>query len=182
MTSRHLPHDWFGRPLPENVSIGERSWVYSSFAFLHYRSQAPCGVKIGSDSGVYHGTFFELGPEGRAEIGDYCALVGAIIRTNSRVVIGDYAFLAHEVVIADSAFAAPYDGGETATPDRDIVIGRNSWIGARAILLAGAQIGEGAIVGAAAVVDFEVPRFAIVGGNPAKVVGWARGQSEGGGR
>jgi acetyltransferase-like isoleucine patch superfamily enzyme len=36
-------------------------------------------------------------------------------------------------------------------------------------------INEGAIVGAAAVVDFEVPPFAVVAGNPARVVGSASG-------
>jgi acetyltransferase-like isoleucine patch superfamily enzyme len=54
-----------------------------------------------------------------------------------------------------------------------VAIGRNAWIGARAILLGGADIGEGAIVGAGAVVDFPVPAFAIVAGNPARVVGSA---------
>jgi acetyltransferase-like isoleucine patch superfamily enzyme len=181
--SQILPHDWFPQPIPENVRVGERSWIYSSFAFLHYLSRAQCGVKIGDDSGVYHGTFFELGPEGRVEIGDFCTVVGAIIHTNGRVVIEDYAFIAHEVVIADSPFAVPHAAGRApASENRDIVIGRNSWVGARAILLPGAKIGEGAIVGAAAAVDFEVPPFAIVAGNPATVVGWARPQGEAAGR
>jgi len=47
--SESLAHDWFPRALPDNVVIGERSWLYSSFAFLHYRSDQPCGVRIGSD-------------------------------------------------------------------------------------------------------------------------------------
>ena len=64
------------------------------------------------------------------------------------------------------------DGGPA--PPESIVVGENAWIGARAVLLEGARLGEGAIVGAAAVVDFEVPPYAIVAGNPARVVGWAR--------
>jgi acetyltransferase-like isoleucine patch superfamily enzyme len=175
-----LPHDWFPRELPSNVFIGERSWCYSSYSFLHYRSRNPQGVTIGKDSGIYHGSFFDLGPEGRVEIGDYCTLVGVIISTNGRVVIGDYAFLAHEVVLADSFAARPWvDGagresdGEEA-PEAWIEIGENSWIGARAVLLGGARVGEGAIIGAAAVVDFQVPPYAIVAGNPARIVGWAK--------
>src|SRR5262249_58156271 len=89
------------------VVIGERSWLYSSFAFLHYRSESECGVRVGSDSGLYHGTFFDLGPSGEVEIGNYCSIVGAIISCNSRVVIRDYAFVAHEVVIADHFAAIP---------------------------------------------------------------------------
>ena len=174
--SESLAHDWFPRALPDNVVIGERSWLYSSFAFLHYRSDQPCGVRIGSDSGLYNGTFFDLGPLGEVEIGNYCSIVGAIISCNSRVVIKDYAFIAHEVVIADHFAATPLNSSparrdEAGKPRASIVIGENAWIGARAVLLAGREIGESAIVGAATVVDFEVPPGAVVAGNPARVVG-----------
>ena len=172
-----LAHDWFPRPLPDNVMLGERSWCYSSFSCLHYRSRRPCGVRVGHDSGIYHGTYFDLGPNGEVEIGNYCTLVGAIISTNGRVTIQDYAFLAHEVVLADSFAAQPWraqsrDGGGTGPCAQPpvIVVGRNSWIGARAVLLSGARVGEDAIVGAAAVVDFEVPAGSIVVGNPARVI------------
>jgi len=173
-----LPHDWFPWPLPANVVIGERSWCYSSFSCLHYRSRRPCGVRVGHDSGIYNGTFFDLGPDGEVEIGNYCTLVGAIISTNGRVVISDYAFLAHEVVLADSFVAEPSaaqvgDGSGISASVRPavIVVGENSWIGARAVLLSGARVGAGAIVGAAAVVDFEVPAGCIAAGNPARVIG-----------
>lgn len=164
----HLEHDWFPKDLPDNVRIGERSWLYSSFAFLHYKSQLPCGVKMGHDSGVYNGTFFDLGPKGEVEIGNFCALVGVIITVNGKVSIGDYSFLAHDVVIADSFAATP---GERNGVTPQIVIGENVWIGANVIILAGAKIGDGAIIGAAAVVDFEVPPYSIVAGNPASVRG-----------
>ncbi len=167
-----LPHDWFPQPLPANVCLGERSWCYSSFCCLHYQSRRPCGLRVGHDSGIYHGTFFDLGPEGEVEIGNFCTLVGAIIASNRRIVIGDYTFIAHEVVLADSFAARP---ASRTTPEPDskpaIAIGPNCWVGARAILLAGCQLGEGAIVGAAAVVDFPVPAFSIVAGNPARIVG-----------
>jgi acetyltransferase-like isoleucine patch superfamily enzyme len=133
---------------------------------------------VGHDSGIYHGTFFDLGPDGEVQIGNYCTLVGAIISTNGRVTIGDYAFLAHEVVVADSYAALPGGVGSNRRPGAagcgprlSVSIGENSWIGARAVLLSGANVGEGAIVGAAAVVDFEVPAGAIVAGNPAKIIG-----------
>lgn len=52
-----------------------------------------------------------------------------------------------------------------------LVIGNDVWIGLHAILLPGCRrIGDGAIVGAGAVVTKNVPDFAIVGGNPAKVI------------
>jgi acetyltransferase-like isoleucine patch superfamily enzyme len=173
-----LNHDWFGRPLPENVSIGEGSWLHSAYAFLHCCSTRPCALSVGRNTGIYRGSFFELGPHGEVQIGDYCTLVGAIIASNSRVLIGSYSFLAHEVVIADEFAAAPWrESGGAALPAREpaVVLGEDVWVGARAILLKGARIGSGAVIGAATVVDFEVPPGAIVAGNPARIVGTTDG-------
>ena len=172
-----LPHDWFPRALPANVEVGPRSWLYSSYAFLHCVSRRPCAVRVGHDSGVYLGTYFELGTTGEVEVGNFCTVVGATIRTDRRVVIEDYALIAHDVVIADAYATVPpveqcADSGIGA-PAVSVAVRRNAWIGARAVLLGGADIGEGAIVGAGAVVDFPVPAFAIVAGNPARVVGSA---------
>jgi len=170
-----LPHDWFPRPLPPNVEIGPRSWLGSSYSFLHCQSRRPCVVRIGHDTGVYLGTMFELGPAGEVEIGNFCTVVGATIRTNGRVLIEDYALVSYDVVIADTFAAVPPEAGgsESSVPRISVAIRRNAWIAARATLLGGADIGEGAIVGAGAVVDFVVPAFAIVAGNPARVVGSA---------
>lgn len=53
----------------------------------------------------------------------------------------------------------------------DVVIGDRVWIGYRAIILPGITIGEGAVVGAGAVVTRDVPPYTIVAGNPAKIIG-----------
>ncbi|OWK41030.1 Acetyltransferase [Fimbriiglobus ruber] len=52
----------------------------------------------------------------------------------------------------------------------DITVGNDVWIGAFAIVLSGVTIGDGAVVGAAAVVAKDVPPYAVVVGNPARVV------------
>jgi virginiamycin A acetyltransferase len=52
----------------------------------------------------------------------------------------------------------------------DIVIGSDVWIGYEAVILQGVTIGDGAIIGARAVVTRDVPPYAIVGGVPAKVL------------
>ena len=52
----------------------------------------------------------------------------------------------------------------------DIVVGNDVWIGYEAIILSGVHIGDGAIVGARAVVTKDVPPYAIVGGVPAKII------------
>jgi acetyltransferase-like isoleucine patch superfamily enzyme len=173
----YLPHDWFDRPLPSNVKIGLRSWLYSTFAFIHYLSRRPVGLCVGHDSGLYNGTFLDIGPEGEVTVGNYCTIVGAIIATNGQVEIGDYVFISHEVVIADHFAAVPPNSRhrwQEPAEEVRIVIEENAWIGARAVLLKGAHIGRGAIVGAAAVVDFEVPPYAVVAGNPARLIGNVR--------
>jgi acetyltransferase-like isoleucine patch superfamily enzyme len=52
----------------------------------------------------------------------------------------------------------------------DVVIGHDVWIGIDAIILSGVDIGNGAIVGASAVVSRDVPAYSVVAGNPANVV------------
>ena len=51
-----------------------------------------------------------------------------------------------------------------------VVIGNDVWIGGRVTILPGVHVGDGAIIGAGAVVTHDVPSYAIVGGNPAKII------------
>jgi len=51
-----------------------------------------------------------------------------------------------------------------------VVIGADVWVGARAIILGGVQIGHGAVIGAGAVITKDVPAYAIVAGVPAKIL------------
>lgn len=57
--------------------------------------------------------------------------------------------------------------------EQDIIVKEDVWIGANVTLMDGCQIGRGAIIGANSVVRFKVPPYAIVVGNPAKIVGFA---------
>lgn len=52
----------------------------------------------------------------------------------------------------------------------DVVIGNDVWIGMGATILSGVRIGDGAVIGARALVSKDVPPYAIVAGNPAKVI------------
>ena len=52
----------------------------------------------------------------------------------------------------------------------DIIIGNDVWIGYEAVIMAGVTIGDGAIIGARAVVTKDVSPYTIVGGIPAKSI------------
>lgn len=60
--------------------------------------------------------------------------------------------------------------GRDAQSKGTTVVEDEVWIGLGALILSGVRIGKGAIVGARSVVTRDVPPYAIVGGNPAKVI------------
>lgn len=53
---------------------------------------------------------------------------------------------------------------------KDVIIEENVWIGADVTILPGVMIGEGAVIGACSCVVKDVPQYAVVGGNPAKII------------
>lgn len=63
----------------------------------------------------------------------------------------------------------PYD--TTVIPNKEkVIIEKNVWIASYVIILPGVKIGEGAVIGAGSVVTKDVPKLAVVAGNPAKVI------------
>jgi maltose O-acetyltransferase len=54
--------------------------------------------------------------------------------------------------------------------ERPVVIGDDVWIGGQVIILPGVKVGSHSIIGAGSVVTKDVPQYAVVGGNPAKVI------------
>ena len=101
--------------------------------------------------------------QARLRIGDFCSIAPDVIfipcsdhYTNH---VSTFPF---KVKIAGEQFEAISKG--------DIVVCSDVWIGARATILSGVTIGQGAIVSAGSVVTRDVPPYAIVGGVPARVI------------
>ena len=91
------------------------------------------------------------------------------IKGNGKVNFGKHISMGSDIVIITQNhryFEDKYDGYVVG----DVVIGDYVWIGDRAIILQGVTIGEHAIIAAGAVVTKNVPSYAIVGGNPAKII------------
>ncbi len=98
----------------------------------------------------------------------------AYIRAEGGLSIGDNVHIAQHLIIYTinhnyKGGAIPYDHTMIKKPVR---IAENVWIGIRVTIVPGVHIGEGAIVGAGSVVTKDVPPLAIVGGAPAKVIGY----------
>lgn len=107
-------------------------------------------------------------------IGHNVRLNGFHISGNGKVIIGNNSVLGFEsLIISDShnykGKNLPYD--ETFI-EKTTIIEDFVWVGARAIILPGAKIGEGAIIQAGSVVHGEIPPLAIAGRNPAVIFSW----------
>ena len=183
---RSLPWDWYPGRIPENAAVDETAYIETTYSFCFFRSQLPRGVEIGPGASTYLGTMFDVGPRGRVKLGK-CALVhGARIICDSEIIIGDYALLSWNVVLMDT-YRVDFNVSErrkelervpTRKPrlaaavvaSRPVRIGPNVWIGFDSCVLPGVTIGQGSVVGARSVVAEDVPPYAVVAGNPARVI------------
>lgn len=102
-----------------------------------------------------------------------------LIASQSHIVIGNYVMLGPQVTIRGGNHRIDLQGRymclvcddeKRNEDDPGVVIEDDVWIGTRAIILAGVTIGRGAVVAAGSVVTKSVPPYAIVGGNPARVL------------
>jgi acetyltransferase-like isoleucine patch superfamily enzyme len=100
-----------------------------------------------------------------------------------RLVIGDYVSIARETLFVlgtnrrhDKISTFPFKHwvlkDETAFDETkgSITVRDDVWIGARATILSGVAISQGAIIGAGSIVTKDVPPYAVVAGNPARVI------------
>ena len=133
-----------------------------------------------------HGAHFHFDPRGDYHYesiycGDHVSLGGrpSLLATRSKIIIGNHVMFGPEVVIQGGNHRVDVVGRfmDTITEaekrpedDRDVIIGDDVWIGARAIVLHGVTIGRRAVVAAGAVVTKGVPPYAIVGGVPARII------------
>jgi acetyltransferase-like isoleucine patch superfamily enzyme len=89
-----------------------------------------------------------------------------------KVSVGDHTVIAPGCFITDHNHGI--DAGRRVDQQpciaKPVTIGRDVWLGAKVIVLAGVKIGDGAVVAANAVVTQNVPPLAVVAGTPAKLL------------
>lgn len=162
----------FARHLPSSsaiYSLGARKIR----AFLCRRIFNSAGKNLD----IEHGAFFGSG--GEIEIGDNSG-IGLDCRVNGPLKIGRDVMMGPDVMIftqnhANDRLDIPMNL-QTA-PKVPVEIGDDVWIAARVIILPGVKIGSGSIIGAGAVVTKDVPEYAVVGGNPARVLKYRNGKA-----
>ena len=83
---------------------------------------------------------------------------------NAKLEIGSYTQISNDVTI----ILGSHELKSMAHTSGDVIIGNQCWIGARVTILPSLKIGDGAVVGAGAVVTKDVPPFTVVAGVPAR--------------
>lgn len=104
---------------------------------------------------------------GELLIGDGVLLNGCGILATTTVTIGDWCKLAPDALIRDTDTHQLTPG--SAPRAAPITLGRNVWIGQRAIVLPGVTIGDNSVIAAGAVVTSAIPANAVAAGVPARV-------------
>ena len=89
-----------------------------------------------------------------------------------RIVVGDHVTLSHRVMVLThtDAGTTPLRDVVIPTSQAPVTIHRGAYVGANATLLQGVEVGQGAVVGACALVNKPVPPRAVVVGVPARVI------------
>ncbi|WP_408102304.1 CatB-related O-acetyltransferase [Stutzerimonas sp. VN223-3] len=116
------------------------------------------------------------------KIGAYTYIRSGLLQSVSE--IGRFCSIGQDVKIGLAADGHPLDwltthpvhhfagGMEYESSRPNARIGNDVWVGADATILDGVQVGDGAVIATRAVVTKDVPAYAIVGGNPAKLIRW----------
>lgn len=151
--------------------------LLSKIIFLYYLSEVKkaeqasnCKIKFvpQGQGGVFiaHPENFKIGATSHLKSGTY-------IECSGGVTIGEYFHSGRQLTIYSSNHIydndnyIPYDNISINKP---VVIKDFVWVGANVTIVPGVTIGEGVVVGAGSVVTRDVPNYAVVGGNPAKVI------------
>lgn len=183
----HLEHDWYAGGIPANVRLGADVYLDSAYGFEPMRSRRPSAVVLGDACGAYDRATLAVGPEGEVTVGEYTVLNGVYVVCRERIEVGAHALLAWGSVLTDcwrpeSVSAAERRGAlerAAADPERvlpavgdplPVVLQDNVWVGFDAVILPGVTLGRGCIVGSKTVISADVPPYAVVVGNPARLV------------
>ena len=154
LIGKHLPVSY------ARIKIGQRAFR----AFCGKLLLEKCGKKVNIERGATFSSRIELGD--RSGIGIDASISGKCIIGND-VMMGPACIIYSSNHKTDDLTVPMREQG--FAEEKPVNIGGDVWIGGRVTILPGVHVGSHAIIGAGAVVTRDVPEWAIVAGNPAKV-------------
>jgi UDP-2-acetamido-3-amino-2,3-dideoxy-glucuronate N-acetyltransferase len=173
------------RPYPENVIM-----------YIHPSAEVEADAQIGDGTKIWHLCHVRRG----ARLGTNCVLgrgvfVDAGVQIGSGVKIQNYVSVFHGVTIEDGVFVGPHVCftndlfPRAVNPDMSLksaddwtlsetLIKAGAAIGANSTIVCGITIGRWAMIGSGSVVTKDVPDYALVVGNPARIIGYVNAKGE----
>jgi len=180
------PGHWEQGAFPANVRAGLGTLVTGDLAFKRFHSKQTDALVLGLHC-TMDGVHFDLGPQGKTVIGDYCYFTNVVLLCELEVRIGNYVLIGWNTTITDTDFhpiapaeriadaiaCSPLGKGRSrpSVVRRPIIIEDDVWIGPNATILKGVRIGRGAFIEPGSLVTRDVPPRARVIGNPAQIIG-----------
>lgn len=154
--------------------------------FVHESSYVDAGVQIGDGTMIWHFCHILTG----SKLGQRCRIgqnvvIGPNVKVGDNCKIQNNVSLYSGVTLEDDVFCGPSCVFTNILTPRcafprnrpedfhDTLVKRGASIGANATIVCGTTVGEHALIGAGSVVTKDVPAYAVVYGNPARIRGWA---------
>lgn len=183
----YIENDWYRRDIPKNIVFGNNVYIDTSYSFASFLSTREPGLILGEGTGIYMRTSFVVGPSGCVLVGDYTCLNGAYLVCENHIAIGSHCLLAWGVVITDAwvegstsvisrrralktAAAASTRWLPPVSAPRPVTLEDNVWVGFDAVVLPGVTLGRGCVVGCKTIISEDVPPYAVVVGDPARII------------
>jgi acetyltransferase-like isoleucine patch superfamily enzyme/SAM-dependent methyltransferase len=132
------------------------------------RASLPKGVTVGRHSYGYDDQTFQIFmEEARIDVGAFCSIAVEV-----RILAGSEHITTRATTFPLNALLFDPPGGNSldAIDRGTTIVGNDVWIGLGAVVLSGVAIGDGAVIGTGAVVSKSVPPYAVVAGNPARIL------------
>ncbi len=157
-------YECVGKHLPTSFSrikIGQKQFRASCTKMFVRK----CGKNVNIERGAIFSKDLSIGD--KSGIGIDAKLYGEVIIGNNVMMGPDCVIYTRNHAFSDVDKPMNQQGFAASKP---VCIGDDVWIGGQVIILPGVHVGSHAVIGAGSVVTKDVPEYAIVGGNPAKVL------------
>ena len=152
-----------------------RAWNRLVVSKIKKAAFAECGVNVRIGRRVKIEGYENIVCGDNVAIGADCRFLS----TRARIILKDHVMFGpavtvvtgnHRIDIKDRYIMDITDEEKRPEDDQDVIFEGDNWIGANSMILKGVTIGRGSVVGGGTLVSHSVPPYAIVAGNPARIV------------